>query len=194
MNSATTDSPLTEVTEEAVTKESYFHADKNEGSRAYRMSRKSRKCIGWTRFMALVPAVGLFISALALTITTLISTLVITFQTIVGDVTIQDMLVSYIEYADFFLMAIVLYIMSIGLYSLFIDDNVEMPDWLEIHDLDDLKEKLIAIIAVVMAVYFLGRLIHGASAMDVILLGIGIGAVIMSLAYFVKHVIGGKHR
>ena len=191
MSSETTDSCMSEVTETSAN--SFVCPEGAQDSRVCRMSRQSRKCIGWTRFMALVPAVGLFISALALTITTLISTLVITFQTIVGDVTIQDMLVSYIEYADFFLMAIVLYIMSIGLYSLFIDDNVDMPDWLEIHDLDDLKEKLIAVIAVVMAVYFLGRLIHGASAMDVILLGIGIGAVIMSLAYFVKHVIGSKH-
>ena len=56
----------------------------------------------------------------------------------------------------------------------------------------DLKEKLIAVIAVVMAVFFLGRLLHGAPPVDIILLGIGIGAVIMALAYFVRHVMGSR--
>ena len=156
------------------------------------VSKGSRKFIGWTRFMAAVPVLGLFVAALALTLTTLVFTGIATWHGLTGQISIQSMMVEFIEYADFFLMAIVLYIMSIGLYSLFIDNNVATPDWLEIHDLDDLKEKLIAVIAVVMAVFFLGRLLHGAPPVDIILLGIGIGAVIMALAYFVRHVMGSR--
>ena len=154
------------------------------------VEQKSRTFIGWTRFMAVVPVVGLFLAALALTTSTLYLTIVATFHGITGGISIQEMLVEFIEYADFFLLAIVLYIMSIGLYLLFIDKNVEIPEWLEIRDLDDLKEKLIAVIAVVMAVYFLGMLLHGATSLDIVLFGIGIGAVIMALAYFVRNVMG----
>ncbi len=152
--------------------------------------QNSRKFIGWTRFMAVVPVIGLFVAALALTTCTLYLIIVATFHGVIGSITIQAMLVEYIEYADFFLLAIVLYIMSIGLYSLFIDKNVETPEWLEINDLDDLKEKLIAVIAVVMAVHFLGMLLHGAESFDIALYGLGIGVVIIALAYFVRHVIG----
>lgn len=150
--------------------------------------RAAHRFVGYTRFMAAVPSFGLFVAAVAMTISTLISTIGVTVEVVEGRLTMQDMLVEYIEYADFFLLSIVLYIMSIGLYSLFIDDRIKMPSWLEIHTLDDLKEKLVSVIVVVMGVYFLGRLIHGADALDLLCMGGGIGAVILSLAYFVRHI------
>ena len=148
----------------------------------------SNRLVGYTRFMAAVPSFGLFIAAVAMTLSTLLSTVGVTIEVIKGELTMQDMLVEYIEYADFFLLSIVLYIMSVGLYSLFIDDKIEMPSWLEIHTLDDLKEKLVSVIVVVMGVFFLGRLIHGADSFDLLCMGGGIGAVVLSLAYFVRHI------
>ena len=156
--------------------------------RESRIRRHGHRLVGYSRFMAAIPSLGLFVSAIALTIATLIGTIRVTIEVAGGHIDMQDMLVEYIEFADFFLLSIVLYIMSIGLYSLFIDDEVELPHWLEIHDLDDLKEKLVGVIVVVMGVFFLGRLIHGASPFDLLCMGVGIGAVILALAYFVRHV------
>lgn len=150
--------------------------------------RRERKLVGYSRFMAIVPSVGLFISSMALTISTLISTVMVTFEAACGRLEMQDMLVDYIEFADFFLLAVVLYIMSVGLYSLFVDDGIDMPSWLQIRNLDDLKEKLVGVIVVVMGVYFLGLLIHGTEPIDLLLTGIGIGAVVLTLAYFVRYV------
>lgn len=155
---------------------------------------KSHRLVGYTRFMAAVPSFGLFIAAIAMTIATLLSTIGVTVEVVKGELTMQDMLVEYIEYADFFLLSIVLYIMSIGLYSLFIDDEIEMPSWLEIHTLDDLKEKLVSVIVVVMGVFFLGRLIHGADSLDLLCMGAGIGAVVLSMAYFVRHIMVAHKR
>ena len=155
---------------------------------------KSHRLVGYTRFMAAVPSFGLFIAAIAMTIATLLSTIGVTIEVVKGELTMQDMLVEYIEYADFFLLSIVLYIMSIGLYSLFIDDEIEMPSWLEIHTLDDLKEKLVSVIVVVMGVFFLGRLIHGADSLDLLCMGAGIGAVVLSMAYFVRHIMVAHKR
>ncbi len=154
----------------------------------------SHRLVGYTRFMAAVPSFGLFIAAIAMTIATLLSTIGVTIEVVKGELTMQDMLVEYIEYADFFLLSIVLYIMSIGLYSLFIDDEIEMPSWLEIHTLDDLKEKLVSVIVVVMGVFFLGRLIHGADSLDLLCMGGGIGAVVLSMAYFVRHIMVAHKR
>ena len=148
----------------------------------------AHRIAGSTRFMAIVPIVGLFVAAIAMTVATLVSTVRVTVEVVQGHVTMQDMLVDYIEYADFFLLSIVLYIMSVGLYSLFIDDDIDLPPWLAVHTLDDLKEKLVSVIVVVMGVFFLGRLIHGAQSFDLLCMGVGIGAVILSLAYFVRHI------
>lgn len=151
-------------------------------------SHLGEKLVGYTRFIATVPIVGLFIAAIVMTVATLVRTVIVTFEAVTLQITLQEMLVEYVEFADFFLLAIVLYIMSIGLYSLFIDDNIPMPSWLEIHTLDDLKEKLVSVIVVVMGVYFLGRLLNGATAQDLMFMGIGIGAVVLPLAYFVRYV------
>ncbi len=58
------------------------------------------------------------------------------------------------------MLAVVLYIMAVGLYELFIDDNLDLPAWLVIHNLEDLKEKLVGVVIVVLAVFFLGRVIE----------------------------------
>lgn len=150
---------------------------------------RAHRIAGYTRFITAIPCIGLFIAAVALTISTLVSTVLVTVEVVQGRIGMQDMLVDYIEYADFFLLAVVLYIMAIGLYSLFIDHDVVMPSWLTINTLDDLKELLVSVIGVVMAVYFLGRLIHGSNPQDLLFIGLGTAAVIMALAYFVKHVI-----
>ena len=146
------------------------------------------RLVGWTRFVATVPVIGLFVAAIAMAVTTFVQTVEVTVEVVVGSMKMQAMLVEYIECADYFLLAIVLYIMSIGLYSLFIDTKIKLPAPLEVHTLDELKEKLVSVIAVVMGVYFLGRLLNGADPKDLLYMGAGIGAVIIALAYFVRHV------
>ena len=150
-----------------------------------------RRVMGASRYMAIVPCIALLAAAVALMVATLVSTVEVTIEAFEGTVDLSDMMVEYIEFADFFLLAIVLYIMSIGLYSLFIDDTIPMPEWLEIHNLEDLKEKLIGVIVVVMGVFFLGKLIHGTAAQDLFYTGIGIAAVVLALGYFARFVIIG---
>ncbi len=147
-----------------------------------------QRIAGSTRFIVSIPVLGLFIASVVMAVATLARTFIVTYQAVTLQIQIQDMLVEYIEFADYFLLAIVLYIMSVGLYSLFIDNRIKMPAWLEIKTLDDLKEKLVSVIVVVMGVFFLGRLLHGADPKDLLFMGVGIGAVILSLAYFVRQV------
>ena len=153
-----------------------------------------RGVIAGTRFMAIVPSVGLLVAAVTLTIRTLANVATTTHDVMGGRIDMQAMLVEYIECADFFLLSIVMYIMAVGLYSLFIDPDVQMPAWLEIRSLDDLKEKLVGVIVVVMGVYFLGQLIHGSNTLELMYMGVAIGAVVASLTYFVRHVISGGRR
>ena len=159
------------------------HMEPNEEKRDL-----GHQLVGWTRYVATVPVVGLFVAAIAMAVTTFIQTVEVTVEVVMGSMAMQTMLVEYIECADYFLLAIVLYIMSIGLYSLFIDSKIKLPASLEVQTLDELKEKLVSVIAVVMGVYFLGRLLNGADPKDLLYMGIGIGVVVIALAYFVHHV------
>ena len=64
-----------------------------------------------------------------------------------------------IEVIDLYLIGTVFYITALGLYELFIDDQVPTPGWLHITHLNDLKGKLLGVAVVIMAVLFLGHLV-----------------------------------
>lgn len=91
-----------------------------------------------------------------------------------------------IEIVDSFLLATVFLIIAIGLYELFIDSTLQLPDWLEINSLDDLKAKLVGVVIIVLGVIFLGNTAKWTAGTDILYLGGGIGAVIFALTYFLK--------
>lgn len=63
--------------------------------------------------------------------------------------------VDLVQAVDVFLIAIAVYMISLGLFVLFIDGELPLPKWLKFRDLEDLKTNLISIVIVVLAVLFL---------------------------------------
>ncbi|TCD48675.1 YqhA family protein [Chlorobium sp. N1] len=141
-----------------------------------------------TRFLVILAVAALFAAAVTLLVYGAVSVGSLIVQAILsGSITPKggkSLVLGFIESADLFLVATALYIMALGLYELFIDDTVPMPAWLQIHTLDDLKEKLVGVIVVVMAVVFLGHAItwHGESS--ILYFGGAVAAVTASLALF----------
>jgi uncharacterized membrane protein YqhA len=91
-----------------------------------------------------------------------------------------------IEIIDLFLLGTVFYIIALGLYELFIDDQITLPDWLNIHDFDQLKAKLIGVIVVIMGVIFLSQLVGWDGERNLLEFGAGIALVIASLTWYLK--------
>ena len=85
---------------------------------------------------------------------------------------------------DEYLLATVIYIISAGLYELFIDPDIKMPQWLEINNLDDLKKKLVDVVIVVMSVLFLGQLVSWDGQRDLLGYGVATSLVIAALSIF----------
>ena len=98
----------------------------------------------------------------------------------------KGLILAVIELTDLFLLATVLYVIAIGLFELFIDDRLDLPNWLEIHDLNDLKEKLIGVIIVVLAVLFLGQVATWDGVRDLLGYGTATALVIAALTWFVS--------
>ena len=145
-----------------------------------------RTLVAWTRYFVVVPVLGLFVAAVVLTGRATID-LFMTVGGILGEsVKTKDALVEFIQLADVYLLAVVLYIIALGLYELFVDDRLPLPKWLEFHHLDDLEKKLVQVVVVVLSVYFLGQVIkaHSGDFLQVAYLGIGIGAVFASIGVF----------
>jgi uncharacterized membrane protein YqhA len=110
--------------------------------------------------------------------------LVATISTILNRAPLKETIVSILTSVDAILLGTVLLVIGYGLYELFVDTNLEVPQWLEINTLDDLKAKLIGVIVAIIAVIFVGVLVDAKSASDVMYYGAGAGAVIIALAGF----------
>lgn len=89
-----------------------------------------------------------------------------------------------IEMMDVFLIAIVAQIMCLGLYSLFIDDTVPMPQWLKVGDLEDLKSQLVSVVIVVLAVLFLREAVDRGAQLDLLELAASLSLMMAALTFF----------
>ena len=107
-----------------------------------------------------------------------------TVSTVLNRAPLKETIVSILTSVDAILLGTVLLVIGYGLYELFVDTNLEIPQWLEINTLDDLKAKLIGVIVAIIAVIFVGVLVDAKSASDVMFYGVGAGAVIVALAGF----------
>jgi len=151
-----------------------------------RGARLRSQITGWTRFVTYVPVIALLAASIMLTIVGAIDTVKTGVDIFRSGIDSKSMTVEFVELADLFLLSIVLYITSIGLYELFIDPDVKLPDWLHFHNIDDLKASLASVIIVMLAVLFLGSVIEECPAMNVLLRGAGIGGVIFALAFYLR--------
>jgi uncharacterized membrane protein YqhA len=139
-----------------------------------------------SRYIILIAVIGSALAALA----SLLYGGVMTVQAVIGllqgvnEKASKAVVVTFIEVIDLFLIGTVFYIIALGLYELFIDDRLEMPAWLVIHSLDDLKSKLINSIVVIMGVYFLGALVDWNGDASLLILSGSIALVIGALTLF----------
>ena len=100
--------------------------------------------------------------------------------------------IKMIEVIDLYLIGTVFYITALGLYELFIDDQVPTPGWLHITHLNDLKSKLLGVAVVIMAVLFLGQLVNWDGGVRILWLGAAVALVIGAITIFMRF--GQEHK
>lgn len=110
-----------------------------------------------------------------------------------ADIT-KKVAVGAIELIELFLLGTVLYVIALGLYQLFINKEIELPAWLKITTLDNLKERLLATVLVMLAVSFFGYAVTWDGSWNIIAIGLAIGVVIVGVAYTLAHAIHDKEQ
>lgn len=143
-----------------------------------------RKLLGLTRYAVIVPAVASIIGALVLMVFGSIEMFVAVFEAATGSSYLKDTIVEVLTAVDAILLGTVLLVIGYGLYELFIDTELEVPTWLQVNDLDDLKSKLIGVVVAIIAVVFVGVFVDYNRSEDVAAYGLGAGALVIGLAVF----------
>jgi uncharacterized membrane protein YqhA len=142
-----------------------------------------------SRYLILIAVLGSFGAFITLLLAGALQIVLTIVQTVTQlDPTskgLKALSLSFIEIIDVFLLATVFYIVALGLYELFIDTDIQLPAWLSIQDLDDLKNKLASVVIVVLGVLFLGKALEQQSP-DILPYGAAVALVIAALTYFLS--------
>ncbi len=125
-------------------------------------SNKLPRTLVVSRFIILIPIIGLGLAALMLFIFGGFNLIKLVFETTLvylGMLREHDtglpIYVEIVEYVHTFLIGTVLYLTAVGFYQLFIGE-IEFPRWLRIHDTETLETNLIGVTVVVLAINFMG--------------------------------------
>jgi uncharacterized membrane protein YqhA len=143
-----------------------------------------RKILGLTRYAVVLPAIASMIGALLLMVQGSIEIVMVVFDSIFKGSYLKVTIVDVLTAVDAILLGTVLLVIGFGLYELFVDTRIEVPAWLQINDLDDLKSKLIGVVVAIIAVVFVGVFVDANRASDVVAYGVGAGALVAGLALF----------
>lgn len=146
------------------------------------------KILSASRHMMVLPVIGCLLGSFALIVYELLVIVVALMgaltEPVIDAKAAKVFAVGLIEGVDVFLIAIAIYIISLGLYALFVDETVERPKWLKLKDLEDLKANLVSVVIAVLAVLFLREAIAWDGSQDLQAFGLSIAAVIASLSLF----------
>ena len=137
-----------------------------------------------TRFAVVVPAIASIIGALLLMGQGSVEMVKVVIDALADGASLKETIVDVLTAVDAILLGTVLLVIGYGLYELFIDADIEVPLWLRVRDLDDLKSKLIGVVVAIVAVVFVGVFVDSNRAEDVISYGVGAGALVVGLAIF----------
>jgi uncharacterized membrane protein YqhA len=135
-----------------------------------------------SRYVLLIAVGALLLASITLLVWGAYQTLNTVWGVINGTGT-PGVTIAFIELIDTLLVATVLYVFAVAIYELFVGD-LKLPDWLVVHNLDELKAKLIGVIVLVIAVAFAEHFIAWTDSQKLWQNGISAAVVIGALALF----------
>jgi uncharacterized membrane protein YqhA len=155
------------------------------------LGSRFERALGLFRVVVVLPVIVLLLSALA---SFAYGTVVFirSVASVVEDAQVTSHNLGFLLLlTDLFLVGATLMIAAFGLYELFIGEidgarGRGLPGWLRMHDLNDLKARVISMIILVAAVTFTDVAVESRSDLDTLYLGAGVALVIAALTAFLR--------
>ncbi len=144
-----------------------------------------KKILETSRFMIVLAIIGALLAAMIVLLFGIVDIYVVIveiFHTGIFTIGAEKYLAaSTTSLIDLFLLGTTLYLIALGLYQLFFQAEIQRPQWYVVHSIDDLKDKLIGVVAVILLVFFLGQVVDWDKGSSIVALGAGIGAVLVGM-------------
>jgi uncharacterized membrane protein YqhA len=141
------------------------------------------KVLGPARYIAIVAVVGLLATSVATFGWSVARTVLFISDLFEGKWRSDDQVISLLKTIDTYLLALIQFIMVIGLYELFIGE-LDVPEWLRIDSLDDLKKSIVDILVIFVAVKGIEGLLKQKDPLDALTFVGGAASLILVLTLF----------
>jgi len=145
-----------------------------------------RDILGTSRFLIILAVLGTFAASATLQVFGLLRVIAVIVDLIragvVTSAAAKSLIADTVAIIDIFLIGTVLFVISAGLYQLFVQRDVALPGWLRIESLDDLKDNLTEVIVVTILVAFLGQAVEWTGDIAILAFGLAAAAVIVAVA------------
>ena len=135
------------------------------------------------RYLSYIPIAGMLVGVLAAIYVGAEKTVKVVQIAVLHHESNSPTLYVLFEALDSFLVAVALLVISVSLYELFIS-GLEVPDWMLVRNLDELKAKFGSVLIPIMAVKFVQKLLQSESTLDTLYYGIAIALVSFALTAF----------
>jgi uncharacterized membrane protein YqhA len=154
------------------------------------LQRGFERGLALSRLLVLIPVIFLMLDAAASFVYGA-DILIRTLTEVIGEpVHVGARLGRFLVVMDTFLVGVTLMILAFGFYELFVITKEReghkywLPGWLKMHDIEDLKARVVSMLILVAAITFVDRLVESQVANEVLFLGAGIALVILGLTAF----------
>ena len=98
---------------------------------------------------------------------------------------VTSLATKFFSVIDVYLLSLVMYLFALGLYELFVD-VMDVPAWLKIESVDELKAKLASVIVLFVAIAFTKLLVEWQNPVETLLFGAATGILMLALIQYYK--------
>lgn len=141
------------------------------------------RAVGTIRYLAILAVAGLTVTTLATSWISLGKTIELIRAIVDGTTSTDLLIVKVLVTIDGYLLAVVQLIVAMGLYELFIG-QVDVPKWLDVRSLDDLKKPIVDVLIVFLSVNAIESFLVASTSSDAMERSIAAAALIGALTAY----------
>ncbi len=142
--------------------------------------------IGGTRFIMSLAVFSIFLGSAVLLFVGTVDILKGIWYEIfqVSHPTQHEFKIVLIESIDSILISTVLFVIAAGLYQLFINKTLSIPEWMQTKDVSELERRLSGMVVTILGVIFLTKAISDNNFQELLMLGLAISSIIIAISFF----------
>lgn len=142
-----------------------------------------RRVLGPARYIAIIAVIGLLATSVSTFGWSVARTVLFISDLFEGKWRTDEQVIALLKTIDIYLLALIQFIMVIGLYELFIGE-LDVPEWLRIDSLDDLKKSIVDILVIFVAVKGIEGLLKQKDPLDALTFVGAAASLILVLTLF----------